>query len=70
MPFAYASSPPVAASSPATIRSSVVLPAPFGPASESRSRRPTENDTPSKSGVPESSKRREEAISTDTAHEG
>ena len=34
-------------------RSSVVLPAPFGPASASRSRRSTLNETPSKSGVAE-----------------
>ena len=51
---------------PARPRSSVVLPAPFGPASASRSRRSTLNETPSKSGVPESSLRRLDAIRTAT----
>ena len=37
-----------ARSRPASMRSSVVLPAPFGPASASRSRRSTLNETPSK----------------------
>ena len=38
--------------SPTSARSSVVLPAPFGPASATRSRRSTLNDTPSNSGSP------------------
>jgi hypothetical protein len=66
VPLAKASSPPWSDVSPAIARSSVVFPAPLGPASESRSRRPTENETPSKSGSPENSLRREDAIRTDT----
>ena len=50
--------------SPISARSSVVLPAPFGPASASRSRRSTLNETPSKSGSPESSLRSADAIRT------
>ena len=50
-PFSQASSPPASSVSPISARSSVVLPAPFGPASASRSRRSTLNETPSKSGV-------------------
>ncbi len=45
-------------------RSSVVLPAPFGPASDSRSRRSTLKDTPSKSVSPAMSFRRLFAITT------
>ena len=47
-------------------RNSVVLPAPFAPASATRSRRLTVKETPSKSGVPECSLRRLLAISTAT----
>ena len=50
-PFSHASSPPSSETSPMSARSSVVLPAPFGPASASRSRRSTLNETPSKSGA-------------------
>ena len=41
VPFSNASSPPWSSVSPARIRSSVVLPAPFGPESATRSRRST-----------------------------
>src|SRR5213076_3247950 len=64
VPFSRASSPPSSETWPASARSSVVLPAPFGPASASRSRRSTLNETPSKRTLPESSLRREDAIST------
>ena len=64
VPFANASSPPCSDVSPAIARSSVVFPAPFGPASDSRSRRPTVNETPWKSGSPENSLRRLDAIRT------
>ena len=57
---------PLAARSPAMQSSSVVLPAPFGPASASRSRRSTLNETPSKSGSPDSSFRSADAIRTAT----
>src|SRR6476469_4846327 len=50
--------------SPTRARSRVVLPAPFGPDSATRSRRSTLNDTPSKSGSPLSSLRRLDAIRT------
>src|SRR5438270_10629764 len=50
--------------SPASTRSNVVLPAPFGPESASRSRRSTLNETPSNSGSPASSLRRFDAITT------
>src|SRR5262249_9474971 len=63
-PLAKASEPPCTSVSPASIRSSVVLPAPFGPASARRSRRSTLNETPSKSTAPESSLRRLVAIRT------
>src|SRR6476661_3696668 len=53
--------------SPTRARSRVVLPAPFGPASATRSRRSTLNDTPSNSGSPENSLRRLDAITTATA---
>ena len=62
MPLAKASSPPWISLSPTSIRSSVVLPAPFGPESASRWRRSTENETPSKSSDPASSFRRLEAV--------
>ena len=58
VPFSNTSCPASTPVSPASIRSSVVLPAPFGPESESRSRRSTLNETPSKSSPPESSLRR------------
>src|SRR5262249_82346 len=50
--------------SPAIARRSVVFPAPFGPASASRSRRSTLNETPSNSGSPDSSFRSWVAIRT------
>ena len=46
---------PVSDVSPMIARSSVVLPAPFGPASASRSPRRSRNETPSKRGSPENS---------------
>ena len=66
-PSASASSPPWIVVSPMIARSSVVLPAPFWPASASRCPRSTENETPSKRGSPESSLRRLDAIRTATA---
>src|SRR5918995_1271807 len=63
-PFSQASSPPASSVSPISARSSVVLPAPFGPASASRSRRSTLKETLSNSGSPESSFRSEDAIRT------
>ena len=63
-PFENASSPPCTSLWPASMRSSVVLPAPFGPASATRSRRSTLKETPSKSTFPASSLRRFEAITT------
>ena len=42
------------------------MPAPFGPASASRSRRRSVNETPSKRGSPENSLRSDEAVSTAT----
>ena len=62
--LANASSPPCSDVSPTSARSSVVLPAPFGPASASRSPRRSRNETPSKRGSPESSLRRPDAIRT------
>ena len=64
--FANASSPPCSSVSRISARSRVVLPAPFGPDSASRSRRSSLNETPSKSGSPENSLRRLEAIRTAT----
>ena len=58
VPLSKTSCPPSTPVSPASIRSSVVLPAPFGPESASRSRRSTLNETPSKSSPPASSLRR------------
>ena len=69
-PSANASSPPCFSVSPARIRSSVVLPAPFGPESATRSRRSTENETPSKRTVPASSLRRLDAMTTAMAAPG
>src|ERR687897_3078573 len=65
-PFSQASSPPASSVSPIKARRSVVLPAPFGPASASRSRRSTLKETPSNSGSPESSFRSADAIRTAT----
>ena len=64
VPFSHASSPPSSDTSPASARSSVVLPAPFGPASASRSSRSTLNETLSKRTSPESSFRSDDAMST------
>ena len=64
VPFAKASFPPWSDVSPAIARRSVVFPAPFGPASDRRSRRPTVKETPSKSGSPENSLRSSDAIRT------
>ena len=64
VPFANASSPPCISVSPARMRSSVVLPAPFGPESATRSRRSTLNETPSKRTDPASSLRRLDAMTT------
>ncbi len=66
-PSASATSPPWIDVSPMSARSSVVLPAPFWPASASRWPRSTVNETPSKSGSPESSLRRFDAMRTATA---
>ena len=65
-PFWSAISPPWIVVSPMIARRSVVLPAPFWPASASRWPRSTENETPSKSGSPASSLRRLDAIRTAT----
>jgi hypothetical protein len=64
VPFAIEIVPPWSSVSPFRSLSSVVLPAPFGPDSETRSRRSTLNETPSKSGSPESSLRRLVAVTT------
>ena len=64
VPLAIEIVPPWSSVSPFRSRSSVVLPAPFGPESDMRSRRSTLNDTPSKSGSPESSLRRLVAVTT------
>ena len=61
-PSASAISPPWIVVSPMIARRSVVLPAPFWPASARRWPRSTENETPSKSGSPASSLRRLDAI--------
>src|SRR5690348_14731892 len=66
-PFSHARSPPSSVSSRASARRSVVFPAPFGPASASRSRRSTLNETPSKRTSPENSLRSADAIRTATA---
>ena len=67
VPLAIEIVPPWSSVSPFRIRSRVVLPAPFGPESETRSRRSTLNETPSKSGSPDSSLRRLVAVTTDMA---
>src|SRR4051812_27581903 len=64
VPFSNASSPPCFSVSPASIRKSVVFPAPFGPESATRSRRSTLKETPSKRTEPAISLRRFEAITT------
>src|SRR6476620_9948500 len=64
VPFWNASSPPCFSVSPASIRRSVVLPAPFGPESATRSRRSTLKETPSKRTDPAISLRRFEAMTT------
>ena len=64
VPFSITRSPPSIEVSPISMRISVVLPAPFGPASASRSRRSSLNETPSKSRLPANSLRRLEAITT------
>jgi hypothetical protein len=63
-PFAKLSSPPSIESSPASIRSSVVLPAPLRPAIVIRSRRSSLNETPRSSGAPAMSLERLEAMQT------
>src|SRR3954463_9516263 len=63
-PFDSTSSPPSTDVSPASMRSSVVLPAPLRPAMVRRSRRSSLNDTPRSSGAPAMSLRRSEAMST------
>src|SRR5689334_20876607 len=64
VPFSHASSPPSSDTSLSSARRRVVLPAPFGPASASRSRRSTLNDTLSKRTSPDSSLRSDDAITT------
>src|SRR3954451_310286 len=64
VPLARTSSPPSTDVSPASIRSSVVLPLPLRPDSVSRSRRSSLNDTPRKTGVPAMSLPRSDAIAT------
>ena len=58
------SSPPSTEVSPASIRSSVVLPEPLRPDSVSRSRRSSRNETPRSSGTPAMSLARSEAMRT------
>src|SRR5436190_16271859 len=70
MPLATLSSPESIEASPASIRSSVVLPAPLRPASVRRSRRSSLNDTPRRSGAPATSLARSEAIRTSIAGDG
>src|SRR6266511_2541927 len=64
VPLANASSPPCTSLWRASMRNSVVLPAPFGPASATRSRRSTLKETPSNNTFPASSLRRLDAITT------
>ncbi len=70
VPFANASLPPWIDVSPAIARRSVVFPAPFAPARESRSFRPTVNDTSWKSGSPANSFRSSDAMRTAMTAEG
>src|SRR5438128_6361079 len=67
VPLENASSPPCNSVSPASIRSSVVFPTPFGPESASRWRRSTLNDTPSNRTSPAISLRRFDAMTTATS---
>src|SRR3954468_1082417 len=62
--LANVSWPPSTEVSPDSIRSSVVLPAPLRPASVSRSRRSSLNETPRSSGEPAMSLARSEAMQT------
>src|SRR3954451_24121640 len=64
VPLANASSPPSTDVSPASIRSSVVLPEPLRPDSVIRSRRSSRNETPRRSGSPTLSLARSEAMTT------
>src|SRR4051812_26071376 len=68
--LAKTSSPPSTELSPASIRSSVVLPEPLRPDSVRRSRRSSLNETPRKSGSPAMSLARSEAMTTAMASEG
>src|SRR3954463_12593583 len=67
-PLLSTSSPPSTDVSPASIRSSVVLPAPLRPASVSRSRRSSRNETPRSSGSPAMSLARSDAMTTAIRH--
>src|SRR4051794_8564225 len=67
--LANTSSPPSTPLSPASIRSSVVLPEPLRPDSVSRSRRSSLNETPRSRGSPAMSLARSEAMTTAIAHE-
>ena len=64
MPLANDSSPPSTDVSPASIRSSVVLPEPLRPDSVIRSRRSSRNEMPRRSGSPTMSLARSEAMTT------
>src|SRR3954451_21573117 len=66
-PFSNTRCPESIDVSPASMRSSVVLPAPLRPDSVIRSRRSSLNETPRKSGSPAMSLPRSEAIRTATA---
>ena len=68
--LAKLSSPPSTEVSPASIRSSVVLPAPLRPDSVIRSRRSSRKETPRRSGSPTMSLARSEAMTTATASTG
>src|SRR5271170_3741533 len=70
VPFARLSSPRSIEVSPASIRSSVVLPAPLRPASVRRSRRSSLKDTPRSSGCPAMSLCRSDAIITAIGSDG
>src|SRR5262245_22441415 len=70
VPLPKASFPPWIDVSPAIARRSVVLPAPFAPASESRSLRPTVNETFSNNGSPANSLRSSDAMRTAMAAQG
>src|SRR3954463_6408319 len=68
--LAKLSSPPSTDVSPTSIRSSVVLPAPFRPDSVIRSRRSRRNETPRSSGSPTMSLAMSEAIRTAIGRSG